>query len=110
MITGRLQDMFKGWFVGDFDPSVLRTQACEVAVKTYKAGETEALHHHKVATEVTLVLAGRVRMCGREWGEGDIVVLQPGEATDFEALTDAINVVVKTPGAPHDKYLGTAQA
>lgn len=110
MITGRLQDMFKGWFVGDFDPSVLRTQACEVAVKTYKAGETEALHHHKVATEVTLVLAGRVRMCGREWGEGDIVVLQPGEATDFEALTDAVNVVVKTPGAPNDKYLGAPEA
>ena len=108
MITGKLQDMFKGWFVGDFDPSVLRTEACEVAVKAYKAGETEGLHHHKVATEVTLILSGRVRMCGREWGEGDIVVLAPGEATAFEALTDAVNVVVKTPGAKNDKYLGAA--
>jgi len=108
VITGRLQDMFKGWFVGDFDPSVLRTEACEVAVKAYKAGETEDLHHHRIATEVTLVLSGRVRMCGREWGEGDIVVLAPGEATAFEALTDAVNVVVKTPGAKNDKYLGPA--
>ena len=110
MITGKLQDMFKGWFVGDFDPSVLRTEACEVAVKTYAAGETEDLHHHKVATEVTLILSGRVRMCGREWGEGDIVVLAPGEATAFEALTDAVNVVVKTPGAKNDKYLGAPTA
>ena len=106
MKTGRLQDMFKGWFVGDFSPTVLRTQACEVAVKAYKAGEREDLHHHKVATEVTLILSGRVRMCGKEWGEGDIVVLEPGDATDFEALTDAVNVVVKTPGAKNDKYLG----
>jgi quercetin dioxygenase-like cupin family protein len=108
MNTGKLQDMFKGWFVGDFNPSLLRTDACEVAVKTYKAGEAEELHHHKVATEVTLILSGRVRMCGKEWGEGDIIVLEPGEATDFLALTDAVNVVVKTPGAKNDKYLGVA--
>ena len=106
MNTGRLQDMFNGWFVGDFDPSLLRTDASEVAVKAYKAGEAEELHHHKVATEVTLVLSGRVRMCGKEWGEGDIIVLEPGEATDFMAITDAVNVVVKTPGASNDKYLG----
>ena len=108
MNTGKLQDMFKGWFVGDFDPSLLRTDACEVAVKSYKAGDSEELHHHKVATEVTLILSGRVRMCGKEWGAGDIVVLEPGEATDFVALTDAVNVVVKTPGAKNDKYLGAA--
>jgi len=106
--TGKLQDMFKGWFVGDFNPSLLRTDACEVAVKSYKAGDSEELHHHKLATEVTLILSGRVRMCGKEWGEGDIVVLEPGEATDFVALTDAVNVVVKTPGAKNDKYLGAA--
>ena len=108
MNTGKLQDMFKGWFVGDFNPSLLRTDACEVAVKSYKAGDSEELHHHKVATEVTLILFGRVRMCGKEWGEGDIIVLEPGEATDFVALTDAVNVVVKTPGAKNDKYLGAA--
>jgi quercetin dioxygenase-like cupin family protein len=108
MNAGRLEDMFKGWFVGDFDPTLARTQACEVAVKKYRAGDAEELHHHKVATEVTLVLSGRVRMCGREWGEGDIIVLEPGEATDFVALTDAVNVVVKTPGAKNDKYLGAA--
>jgi hypothetical protein len=106
--TGKLQDMFKGWFVGDFNPSLLKTDACEVAVKAYKAGDSEELHHHKVATEVTLILSGRVRMCGKEWGEGDIIVLEPGEATDFVALTDAVNVVVKTPGAKNDKYLGAA--
>lgn len=108
MNTGKLEDMFKGWFVGDFNPSLLRTEACEVAVKTYKAGDAEVLHHHKVATEVTLILSGRVRMCGKEWGEGDIIVLEPGEATDFLAITDAVNVVVKTPGARNDKYLGAA--
>ncbi|MBL6457864.1 hypothetical protein JMJ55_21230 [Belnapia sp. T6] len=104
MKHARLEDMVKGWFVGDFAPSVLRTTACEVAVKRYKAGEAEAAHLHRVATEVTLVLSGRVRMLGREWSEGDIITIEPGEATDFLALTDAVNVVVKLPSAAGDKY------
>ena len=44
-------------------------------------------------------------MCGKEWSAGDVIVLEPGEVTDFEALTDAVNVVVKTPGASNDKYV-----
>lgn len=105
MKHAKLNDMVKGWFVGAFTPTAHSTDVCEVAVKRYSAGEKEAAHFHKVATEITLVLSGRVRMAGHEWGEGDIVVLEPGEPTDFEALTDAINVVVKTPGALDDKLL-----
>ena len=101
----KLSSMVKGWFVGPFTPTAYSTDGCEVAVKYYKAGETEKAHFHKIATEITLVLSGRVRMAGREWGGGDIVILEPGEETDFEALSDAINVVVKVPGAQNDKYL-----
>lgn len=97
--------MVKGWFVGSFTPTAYKTDACEVAVKSYKAGDKESAHYHKVATEITLILSGRVRMSGKEWGEGEIVVLEPGEPTDFEALTDAVNVVVKIPGASNDKYI-----
>jgi hypothetical protein len=102
----RLERMVKGWFVGDFEPAALRTSVCEVALKQYKAGDCEILHHHKVAIEVTLIVSGRVRMQGKEWGPGDIIVLDPGEATTFEALTDAVNVVVKTPSSAGDKYDG----
>lgn len=105
MKHAHLSNMVKGWFVGGFEPAAFSTQACEVAVKHYCAGERESAHYHREATEITLVLSGQVRMAGRQWGAGDIVVLAPGEVTDFEALTDAVNVVVKTPGALNDKYL-----
>jgi len=97
--------MVKGWFVGNFEPSLYRTNDVEVAVKSYKAGDREEWHYHKIATEITAVLEGRVRMAGGEYGAGDIVVLDPGEGTDFEVLEDAVTVVVKIPGANHDKYL-----
>ena len=105
MKLARLDDMTRGWFVGAFAPTALSTNACEVSYRHYKAGDKEAVHVHRIATEVTLVVAGTVRMCGRELGPGDIIVLEPGEQTDFEALTDATNVVVKVPGALNDKYL-----
>lgn len=104
MKHAQLAEMFKGWFVGDFKPTAFATQACEVAVKYYRAGDHEPAHYHKVATEITLVLSGRVRMIDAEWGSGDIIVLEPGEVSAFEALTDAVNVVVKVPGVLGDKY------
>lgn len=102
----QLADMVKGWFVGSFSPTAHATTACEVAVKNYKKGDREETHYHKVATEITVVISGQVRILGRVWSAGDIIVLDPYTATDFEALTDASNVVVKLPGASNDKYLG----
>lgn len=104
METYRLDKMVNGWFVGNFSPAALRTDAAEVAVKHYKAGEREETHLHKVASEITLVLEGIVEMCGQRLSEGDIIKLAPGEATDFLAVTDAITVVVKLPSVIGDKY------
>lgn len=97
--------MIGGWFVGGFTPSALSTTACEVAVKRFKKGDVEQAHFHKIATEVTLVLEGRVRMLGEEWSAEDIVVIAPNKVTAFEALEDSTLVVVKMPGALSDKYL-----
>lgn len=105
MKYSNLNQMLKGWFVGGFTPSVISTNACEVAVKYYKAGDYEGLHFHKIATEITVIVSGRAVMVGREWGAGDIVVLSPGEATDFKVIEDTITVVVKLPGAANDKYI-----
>lgn len=96
--------MTRGWFVGKFLPTALSTELCEVAVKEYKEGDYEEKHMHKVGTEVSVIIKGKVLMNGKEYGEGDIIVMEPGEATDFKALTDAKNVVVKVPSVKGDKY------
>jgi quercetin dioxygenase-like cupin family protein len=106
MTKFRLEEMTKGWFVGDFEPSVLRTPSAEVGVKRYQAGDREPWHYHKIATEVTLVLEGEVMMNGARHFPADIIRLEPGEGTDFLAVTDATTVVVKMPSVIDDKYLG----
>lgn len=104
MRVEKLNDMTKGWFIGNFDPSLYKTNDCEIGVKSYSAGDYERIHYHKIATEYTVVVKGKVRMFDQEFSEGDIIVVEPGEATDFTALTDVMNVVVKIPGANNDKY------
>ena len=100
----RLEDFTKGWFVGNFTPTLLATDAVEVAVKRYQAGDREAAHHHKVATELTAIVSGRVRMSGQEIGPGEVIRIAPGQSTDFTALTDTVTVVVKLPCVKGDKY------
>ncbi len=105
MNHARLEDMVKGWFVGAFSPTAYHSDNCEVGVKTYKAGDSEEAHYHKIATEITAIISGKVEMCGQVFGAGDIIVLEPGDITSFRALEDTVSVVVKTPGALNDKYL-----
>jgi len=107
MKTFRLPDMVRGWFVGGFAPTAYKTENCEVAVRHYRAGEHEGRHYHKIAHEVTVVVSGRVKMNERIYEAGDIILIEPNDATDFAALEDALTVVVKVPGAPNDKYLGS---
>lgn len=101
----KLDEMTRGWFVGNFFPTAYDTKDCEVALMRYKAGDSEKKHVHKVATELTLVVKGKVAMNDVEYNEGEIIVMEPGEATDFKAITEAINVVVKVPSVKGDKYL-----
>jgi len=98
------KDMIKGWFVGNFDPVAFKSSDCEVCLKRYKTGDYESFHIHKIATEITAIVEGRAQMGTNELKKGSIVVLNPGEGTDFKALCDTLTIVVKTPSVPGDKY------
>lgn len=101
-----LSEMTKGWFIGNFTPTALSTNQVEVAVKKYLAGDYESAHHHKIATEITVIVEGRVRMNDVEYGPNSILIIEPNNPTDFLALTDVTTTVVKYPGANDDKYPG----
>jgi quercetin dioxygenase-like cupin family protein len=101
----KLDDFTKGWVVGDFEPSIIKTGYVEVGVKTYKSGDYEPKHYHQVATEITIIGSGKVRMNGIEYKSGDIIVIEQNDITDFEVLEDTVTTVIKLPSASGDKYL-----
>lgn len=104
MLVDRLDRMKGGWFVGDFDPSVARTKDFEVGYKLHRKGEHWARHTHKVATEITVLLRGRMKLQGRELVSGDVFVIYPDEIADPEFLEDCEVIIVKFPSVIGDKY------
>lgn len=105
MKKDNLNNMIKGWFVGNFEPSLYKTNDVEVGIKKYSAGYCEKKHFHKLATEITVIVSGEVEMNQIRYKAGDIIIIEPYEATDFLAITDCTTCVVKIPGANNDKYL-----
>ncbi len=91
--------------MGNFSPTLIPTDAAEVAVQRYQAGTHEPKHVHRVATELTLIVSGLARMNGEDLHAGEIIRIPPGTAADFEAVTEVTTVVVKLPCVKGDKYL-----
>ena len=104
MKVASLREMIKGWFIGPFEPSLLKTEHFECAMKRYRSGDKESRHVHRIATEYTIVAEGLVRMNGITFGRDAIIVMPPGESADFEVIEDAITFVVKVPAVLGDKY------
>ena len=101
----KIKDFIGGWFVGNFEPSLFKTNDVEIGIKYYKSGDCEGYHHHKIATEFTVIISGKVLMDGKTYEAGEIITIKPNISTNFEAITDAVTVVVKIPGANKDKYV-----
>jgi hypothetical protein len=99
-----LNDFVKGWFIGNFEPTLLATNEFEIGIKKYTAGDYEEKHTHKIATEFTVIVEGAVEMNGIKYVKDEIIKINPHESTDFKCLTDAITVIVKTPSVVGDKY------
>ena len=104
MIVKKLDEFFRGWFIGDFEPALLRTKDFEVGVLKHEKGEEWAPHYH-TATEINYIISGQLKMHERVLTEGDIFVMEPYEVANPEFLTDCQVLVIKTPSIPGDKYL-----
>ncbi len=105
MFKSNVMEYKNGWILGNFSPAVIQTNDFEVCVKSFKVGDREASHYQVVATEVTVVLSGKVRMGEVLLAEDEILVVEPGEVIDFEALTDCKVLGIKFPSLPEDKIM-----
>lgn len=100
----KLSDMVGQWFVGNFQPSAHLAEF-EVCYKTHKAGEYWQAHYHRLATEINLLVKGKMTINGIEINSGEIFVIEPYYVSFPEFLEDCELVIVKTVSDPKDKYL-----
>jgi quercetin dioxygenase-like cupin family protein len=100
----KFNDMTRGWFIGDFEPSALKTKEFEVGVLDFKKVEKKPPHFHKISTEYNLLLSGSFTTNDTTFTEGDIFIIYPNEIVNPDFHTDCRILCVKTPSAPKDKY------
>lgn len=101
----KLKDMVRGWIVGKFNPN-LYLKDYEIGFKYYNKGDYENSHKHLLSEEVTIILFGEVEMNGVKYSEGDIVIQDKGEFTDFLCLSDRAIISVYRPDGSfsNDKF------
>lgn len=104
METYKLKDFKGGWFIGDFEPSLLKTTEVEVSIKVHPKGEQWPTHYHKKATEYNVIISGKMYLQDTYLKEGDVFILKPFEIADPEFIEDTKIVCVKVPGAKNDKF------
>lgn len=98
------KDFKRGWVAGAFPNPIFQTDKFEICIKHFKAGECEKTHYHKLTKEVTIVISGVVEMCGQKLYPDDIIVLEPGEISNFKCLEDAVTCAFRNGSYPDDKY------
>ena len=104
MKIDKIDDMVGGWFIGDFEPSTLKRKDFEVGYKFHKKGEQWPVHYHKIGTEITYLIRGKMIIQNQLLTSGDVFTIYPNEIADPQFLEDCEVVIIKTPSVPGDKY------
>jgi len=94
----------RGWFIGNFEKSLILTKDFEVGLIPCKKGIHQK-HHHKIATEFNVVVNGSLKINDVILKTGDIYIIEPNESIEQEFIQDSLILCVKTPSVPEDKYL-----
>lgn len=104
-----LKNYTKGWFMGDFEPSLFKTPDFEVGFHTYEKGQYWAPHVHKVSDEYNLLIEGKMVVCGQEVNEGQLFVIEKNEVAGPTFLENCKVLIIKVPSVPGDKYIVEAE-
>jgi quercetin dioxygenase-like cupin family protein len=105
MIVSNIKNYSNGWFIGNFEPSLLKTVAFEVAHHFYAKGFKGIPHTHRIALEYNYIVSGSLIASEKTLGTGDIFVYEPNDVSDVVFLEDTNLIIIKTPSIPNDKEI-----
>jgi hypothetical protein len=105
MKISKLSDFFRGWFIGNFEPTLLKTPDFEVGLLSHKKGEVWPSHYHAESVEYNVLVSGSMTCQGVLLEEGAVFVFDKNEIADPVFHEDCKIIVVKVPSVPNDKVL-----
>jgi len=101
----KLQHMTRGWLIGNFEPSILKTEQFEVGYLKHKKNEFWAPHIHNQIIEYNILIHGLMTINNEIIHAGDVFVIPTNMLTHAKFLEDCEVLCIKLPSVPSDKLI-----
>jgi hypothetical protein len=104
--TTSLENFVRGWFIGNFKPTLSPRTDFEVGICIHKKTEGKYdYHYHKEVEEFNILVWGSMILNGTKISSGQYFNIKPGEIACSIYLEDSMILCVKSSSAPTDKYI-----
>lgn len=100
-----LSNTVRGWVIGNFTPSLLRTDKFEVGILSHKKGERWPFHIHNELREYNYIYSGKMLINGIEFKTGNSFMFERGHPAIPIFIEDCTVICVKIPSVPKDKKI-----
>ena len=103
--VSEMSEMHRGWFIGDFEPSVYKTKDFEVGYLRHSKGEKWDYHYHAKSVEINYLIKGKMKINSKLINQGQIFTFEKYALSVPEFLEDCEIICVKIPSEPKDKII-----
>lgn len=95
----------RGWVIGDFENSVIRTKDYELGMIMHEKNEHWGFHYHSKCDEINLLCSGSMTLNGREIHTGQVFKIPRNQIGCAKFLQTCKIACVKIPSVPGDKFV-----
>lgn len=104
-VNTNISAFFRGWLIGDFTPSLVRTKEFEIGILSHKAGEKWPYHIHDKQDEYNYLINGTMTVNDILYSTGDTFVLYKGHPAVPIFKSNCTVLCFKFPSIPSDKRI-----
>ena len=101
----KIDDYTRGWFIGNFEPSLLKTKDFEVSYKLHPKDQKWDFHYHKKATEINILVKGKMIINNVIYNSNEVFIINPNIISCPFFLEDCEIICIKIPSIQNDKYI-----
>lgn len=104
MKIDNLKNYERNWIVGNFEPSLFKTESVDIGILYCKKGEQGDSHYHLNHTEYNIIINGQVKINQKSFFTKDIFIYEPKDKSTLLFEEDTILLVIKNPSTKNDKH------
>lgn len=94
----------RGWFVGNFMPSIHKITQFEVGALTHVKNDRWDYHYHKKADEINILLEGSMLLNNHQINQHDVFIIPRGQVACPIFVETCRVMCIKIPSVIGDKY------